>query len=497
MNKIMTAAAACSILFVSGVIAGQIPPPKVPESPYKIQYQALDWKVPVGEPFRQVLPNGLITYIAEDHSLPYVRLVGFVRYGSILDPADKEGLSGLMTNLMRTGGTQAYQSDTLDALIDLFSLRISVSASETQVSFSCSCLSEFTDTCLYMLSQVLFHPTFEDRKVKKQTSILLESIAHRFDNPDPILDAVYEKAMYRDGKNSALTTAKSIGRITKKDLADLHGRVFKTENMIVAVSGSFSKKAIEQKLNVLFPKAAPGATLSPATPIDSACSPITVKPLSKSVIINKPISQSYVRMGLPLFKRPNDEFYAVQVLNLVLGGEGFTSRLGSKVRSDEGLAYVIYSSAGSNYFFPSTFFVEFHTKNETASKAMAFSVAEFNKIKAGGVSDDELAHAKKVLIDGLPSMFRSPDDIVENYAQNEYWKRPADHFVKYPERVNALTKADILRVAKKYCDPAAMTYTVVGDTSVIFPNDTIKGFSFRSQKPCVIETVPDSLFDKK
>ncbi len=494
MNEFLKSAIACSILVAVAPIAyaGQSP---LPESPYKIQYLPLGWKVPLGDPFRHVLSNGLVTYIAEDHSLPYVRLVGFVRYGSILDPAAKEGLSELMTNLMRTGGTQAYQSDTLDALIDLFALRISVSASETQLSFSCSCLSEFTDTCLYMLSQMLFHPSFEEKKVKKQTSILLESIAHRFDNPDPILGAVYEKAMYKDGKNSVLPTAKTVLRITKKDLVDLHASVFKTENMIVGVSGNFSEKAIERKLAVLFPKAA-ASPLSSAR--DSAYDKITVKPLAKSVIINKHISQSYVRMGLPLFKRPNDDFYAMQVLNLVLGGEGFTSRLGSKVRSDEGLAYVIYSSVESNYSFPATFFVEFHTKNETASKALAFSFDEFNKINANGITDQELAHAKKVLIDGLPSMFRSPDDIVEHYAQNEFLKRPADHYVKYPDRINALTKADILSVAKKYCDPAKITYAVVGDTSVVFPNDTVRGFSLKSQKPCiVVENDPDSLLELK
>jgi zinc protease len=490
MKKLLKITVVCSAVIVAAAFAGS---DKVPDSPSKIQYQPLGWNVPLGANYRQVLPNGLITYIAEDHSLPYVKVSGIVKYGSILDPADKEGLSGLMTNLMRTGGTQAYQSDTLDVLIDLYALRISISASETQVSFSSSCLSEFTDTCLYILSQMLFHPSFEDRKIKKQTSLFLESIAHRFDNPDPILDAAYEKAMYRDGKNSSLSTAKSLGRITKKDIIALHASVFKTENMIVALSGNFSKKALEQKLSTLFPK-----TGTPKTPFpDSLYSLITVKPLAKSIFVNRPITQSYIRMGLPLFKRPNDEYYAIQVLNLVLGGEGFTSRLGSKVRSDEGLAYVIYSSAGSNYFFPETFFIEFHTKNETACKATALSFGEVNRIRTSGITDDELVHAKKVLIDGLPSMFRSPDDIVVNYAQNEFLKRPADHFAAYPGKVNALTKEDIQNAAKKYLDPAKITYMVVGDTSVIFKNDTISGFSLRSQKPSVVVNVPDSLFGLK
>ncbi|HUI90683.1 MAG TPA: pitrilysin family protein [Chitinivibrionales bacterium] len=463
---------------------------QVPDSPRKIVYPALDWKVPLGTPYRQVLSNGLVAYIAEEHSLPYFKLSGYVRYGSICDPAGKEGISSLMATLMRTGGTQTYQSDTLDYLIDQYALRISVSVSETQVNFSCASLSEYADTCLFMLSQILFHPSFEDKKIKKQTSLFLESIAHRFDNPDPILDAAYEKAMYNDGQNSRLPTAASVARISKKDIVALHKNIFKTENMIIAVSGDFSKKAMEQKLCALFPKAGAAA-------VDSLFPHISVKPTAKSVIVNKAITQSYIRMGLPLFKRPHDDYYAVQVLNLILGGEGFTSRLGSKVRSDEGLAYVVYSSAGSNYFYPSTFFIEFHTKNETAAKAMALSYNEVTRIRTSGVTAEELSHAKKVLIDALPSMFRTADDIVDNYAGNEYLKQPPDHFTAYPDKINALTQADIAAAAKKYLDPAAITYTVVGDTAVIFKNDTISGFSFRSQKPIVAVNNPDSLPEMK
>jgi zinc protease len=462
---------------------------QVPASPSKIAYPPLGWKVPLGESYRQVLDNGLVAYIAEDHALPYFQLSGIVRYGEICDPAGKEGISSLLTSLMRLGGTAAYHSDTLDAIIDLYAMHVSVSASDTRVTFSCACLSEYMDTCLYILSQVLFHPAFEEKKVKKQTSLYLEAIAHRFDNPDPVLDAAYEKAMYRDGQNSLLPFPETIGRITRKDLIDLHKKIFRTENMIVAASGSFAKKNLAQKLAVLFPKASAGA--------ESVYPEIAVKPLAKCVFVNKPISQSYIRMGLPLFKRPNDDFYAVQLLNTVLGGEGFTSRLGSKVRSNEGLAYVVYSSAGSNYVYPATFFIEFQTKNETASRAMALSFEEVKRIRESGITDEELSHAKKVLIDGLPSMFRSPADIVDNYADNEFLKRPANHYAVYPDKVNALTKADVLAAAKKYLDPANITYTVVGDTAAVFRADTIAGFSLRSLKPRVAVGVADSLFRAK
>jgi zinc protease len=208
--------------------------------------------------------------------------------------------------------------------------------------------------------------------------------------------------------------------------------------------------------------------------------------------VNKSITQSYVKLGLPFIQRPHPDYYAVSVLNMILGGESFTSRLGARIRSDEGLTYSIYSNAESNYFYPGTFFVEFHTKSESTCRAISLSLEEIMRLKTNGIAKEELEHAKKILIDGFPSMFRSPQDIVENYALNEYNKRPADHFVTYPQKIAALTIENIRDAAKKYLDPSAFTYTIVGDTSVIFKNDTISGFSLRKIKPSrFIE--PDSI----
>ena len=177
---------------------------------------------------------------------------------------------------------------------------------------------------------------------------------------------------------------------------------------------------------------------------------------------------------------------------MVLGGESFTSRLGTKIRSDEGLTYSIYSIAESNYFYPGTFFIEFFTKSETTSRAIALSLEEVRRIKTSGITAEELEHAKRILIDGFPSMFRSAEDIVENYADNEYLKRPLDHFTAYPDKISAITAGDIQAMAKKYLDPSAFSFVVVGDTSAIFKSDTVQGFSLRNLRPSKY-VAPDSI----
>ena len=458
---------------------------KIPESPSRIEFKPLNWKVPLGEPYRVVLPNGLVTYIAEDQSLPLVKISGCVRYGNLLDPIGKEGLCSLLANLMRTGGTRKYQADSLDALIDLYALSIRITASETQMQFSLSCLAEYTSLGLDILGEMLFHPAFEEKKVKKTIDLYLEDLYHRFDNPAPILRAAYQKALYAKGASSRLPTAKSITGITRNDLVDLHQKVMRTENIICAASGKFIKDTMAVKLSTMFPKAGKPAP-------DALFPKVSVNAPDKILFVNKKISQSYVQFGLPLFQRPNPDYYAVSVLNMILGGESFTSRLGTKIRSDEGLTYSINSMAESNYFYPGTFFIEFFTKSETTSRAIALSLEEVRRIKTSGITAEELEHAKRILIDGFPSMFRSAEDIVENYADNEYLKRPLDHFTAYPDKISAITAGDIQAMAKKYLDPSAFSFVVVGDTSAIFKSDTVQGFSLRNLRPSKY-VAPDSI----
>jgi zinc protease len=245
--------------------------------------------------------------------------------------------------------------------------------------------------------------------------------------------------------------------------------------MVLAVSGNFSRDTMLKRLEAIFPKA--------GSPRDSVFPMVGVYAPEKLLFVKKTISQSYVMLGLPLFKRPHPDYYPVSVLNMILGGEGFTSRLTTKIRSDEGLTYAIGSHAESNYFFPGTFYVKFFTKTGSTSRAISLTLAEIDRLKKSGITAEELDHAKKILIDGFPSEFRRPEDIVENYAQNEYWKRPADHFAVYPDKIKAITTQDIKAVADKYLNPSAFTYVVVGDSSAILKADTVPGFSLRKLSP--------------
>lgn len=459
---------------------------KIPQHPSKINYSSLDWKIPLGTPYRTVASNGLKLYIAQDRTLPQVAITGYYRAGTINDPVSKKGLGGFSVHCMRTCGTEAFPADTLDAILDQFAISISLSLSETMLSVNAAFLSQFTDTALYILDQILFHPVFDPDKIEKERAIVIQAIQHRFDNPEPVVSAAYTKVMYPHGTNSLLSTEQSIRSITRQDMIEFRNSAFRTENAIVSAAGDFDKKEMMTALERIFPKA-------DTTRIPSFVE-IAAEPATRIFIIHKEISQAYVRIGLPIFKRPHPDYYAITVFNQILGGGGFTSRLGTAIRSDAGLTYSIYSNAESNYIYPATFFINFFTKYETVNTAIAMTLKEVDKLLTDGVSPDELMNAKNVLIDGLPSMFRSKEDIVETYAWNEYYGRPDNQYVIYPEQIKALTRDDILTIAKKHITPDKFVYTIVGDTNELFSAAEAGGFSI-AQQPNITILSPEQLYD--
>jgi len=212
---------------------------------------------------------------------------------------------------------------------------------------------------------------------------------------------------------------------------------------------------------------------------------VSIQTAGRLMMVPMGITQSYVRMSLPMFQRPHPDYFPCVVLNQILGGSS-TSRLNTVVRSDAGLTYHIYSTVTSSYVFPGTFYVQFFTKTQSTLEAMKLVLREIDHVRESGVSEEELETARKVLVDGLPSLFRNKQDLVEHYTLNEYLGREPDYFIRYPERIRAVTAQDVARVAATYLHTDSLTYIVVGDTSALAAVDTSSGFSLRALAPAVV-----------
>jgi predicted Zn-dependent peptidase len=164
-------------------------------------------------------------------------------------------------------------------------------------------------------------------------------------------------------------------------------------------------------------------------------------------------------------QRDDPDYYAVQLMNTVLGGGGFTSRITNRVRSDEGLAYSAGSSFGAGTYYPEPFIARFQSKLRTCSYASQIVLEEIKKVRDGGITADELATAKKQLTETLPRRFATKAQTVSTLAAEEFtgrYQKDPDYFQHYRERMEAVKADDISRVAKKWLDPQAVTILVVG-----------------------------------
>jgi len=183
--------------------------------------------------------------------------------------------------------------------------------------------------------------------------------------------------------------------------------------------------------------------------------------------IQKDVNQGRVSIGLPSVRRGDPDAYALEVMNEILGGSGFTSRITKTVRSDEGLAYSAGSGLRFGIYYPGAFRAEFQSKSRSVSYAASLVLQEIKGMREKPVTAEELDTIKRNLIETFPSTFNSKAQTVGIFAADEYTKRDPSYWQTYRDRINAVTAADVQRVAQKYLVPEKLVVLVVGDQKEI------------------------------
>jgi zinc protease len=178
-------------------------------------------------------------------------------------------------------------------------------------------------------------------------------------------------------------------------------------------------------------------------------------------VVDKDISQANITMNQPFVKRPHPDYYPTAVASFILGGGSFTSRLVNRVRSDEGLAYSVYSSAGNDYRDSAMTTIALQTKVESVNFALKRIFEEVEKLAKEGPTDEELAQAKKAIVESLPALFDSPESIATIFAKDELLGKSPEHYKNFVTEVNAVTKDQVKAMVAKYFDKNKMTISIV------------------------------------
>ncbi len=450
----------------------------IPDSPEKLVFQPIRFEPPAAADHRVLLKNGMVVFIAEDKALPLVNIAISVRTGSWLEPAGKEGLAALTGSQLRRGGTKTLSAEQLDEKLDFLAAQLGTGIGATSGSATLNCLADNLDEALPLLVEVLRSPRFQEDRLALAKEQSLQEMKKRNDDAADIEAREWGTLLYGEGHfTNRFPTQASLGSITRADMQAFHDRYFYPANMIAAVSGSFSRPELLKKLEAAFAGwPSPRLVIPPVS--------ATIDPAAPGVYrVQKDVNQGRVSIGLPTVRRDDPDVYALEVMNEILGGSGFTSRITKTVRSDEGLAYSAGSGLAPGVFYPGRFRAGFQSKSRTVVWASDLVLREIRRIREEPVTAAELETIKNSLVQTFPSNFGSKAQSMGIFASDEYTKRDPTYWRGYRQRIEAVTAQDVQRVARKHLVPEKLIVLVVGDQAEIDKGDPKHPVSFAALLP--------------
>ncbi len=404
------------------------------------------------------LPNGMKLYLLENHELPIINGTARIRTGNLFDPADKIGLATVTGLVMRTGGTKAKTGDQLDVELENIAASVEANIGETSGSVSFTSLKENTDEVLGVFRDVLTGPEFRQDRLDLAKSQLRSSIARRNDDAHGVSQREFASLVYgKDTPYGWEMQYATLDRIERKDLVDFYQRYFFPSNVMLAVWGDFNAGEMKSKIEKLFAGwDARQAPIPPFPPVRAAAAPGTY------LAVKSDVTQTFFSMGHLGGELRDKDYPALEVMSDILGG-GFRSRLFQRVRTRMGDAYEIGADWGATYDHPGIFEIAGSTKSASTVETFRAIEEEVQKIRTAEVTDDELKTAKDTALNSLVFAFDTKAKTLGRLLTYEYYGYPKDFIQQYQKALAAVTKADVLRVAKQHLHPENFTIVAVGN----------------------------------
>jgi zinc protease len=458
-----------TLSIVSALILGAAAAPAIasdiPKRPEEIVFAPLRFDPPRASDYRHALAGGVTAYLAPTSELPLINLTFTFKGGSYLDPSDMVGLARATGAMMRRGGAGERAAEQLDEDLDFLAANASVSGGETQCTASLNCLASNFAESFALFMDIVRRPRFQQDRLDLYKSEQIENLKQRNDRAESILRREWSALLYgRDHFEASQPTKAMIDAMTVDHLRSMHARTYHPGHLIIAVSGDFKPEAMLAALNQALAEW-PAGELASDPPAPSA----TFTP--GVYHIEKDIPQGKVEIGLRGIRRDDPDYFPILVMEHILGGGGFTSRITKRVRSDEGLAYSAGTDLYAPPYYPGEINAGFQSKNRTVALATRIIMEEFEKVRAEPVSEEELIVAKNSFIETFPRTFESKAGMLNVFVADQLTRRPADYWQTYRERIGSVTAADIQRVARERLVPQSMAIFVVGKWDEIYAGD--------------------------
>ncbi|MHB8883004.1 MAG: M16 family metallopeptidase [Thermodesulfovibrionales bacterium] len=406
---------------------------------------------------REVLPNGMILLHAEKKAVPIIKVVVAVKAGSTTESPDKAGLANLTADLLNEG-TLKRSSQEISGAIEFVGGALHTSGGADSATVTLSVLKKDVELGFDLLADVILNPAFKQEEVDRRKSILLSSIRQQKEEPGSIASKAFFKAVFGAHPYGwpVEGTEESLETITREDVAGFYRTHYLPNNTIMAVVGDISRDELKGLLNKYFRGWQKKEVFqNPLTAPEPVIGSHVVK-------ISKKTKQAHIMLGHTGFRRDNPDYYAVSVMNYILGGGGFASRLMDNIRDNRGLAYSVHSSFNAMKQ-AGIFQAGLQTKNESANTAIGEILREMARIQTEPVSDRELSDAKAYLTGSFPLRLDSNSKMANFLAAVEMYDLGLDYIERYRDLIAKVTTEDVLRVARKYLHTKDYVLVVVGD----------------------------------
>jgi zinc protease len=411
-------------------------------------------------PKRTELDNGVVLLTSEQRALPMISIELLIDAGARYDGGGQEGLANLAARLL-TYGTKRRSALQISDALDFIGASLSTGCSENLASVSMTILKKDLSTGLALLAEVLTQSTFPQEEIERQKQSIVASLKARDEEPGDIAERRFAAALFPNSPYGRPVegTESSVRAISQKGLREFYERYYRPNRTIMAVVGDVTAEEIDEALNQAFSswkKGEPGGKLL----VSSATGAPT------SIRVNKELTQANIIMGHEGVTRGNPDYYAIQVMNNILGGGGFSSRVVDSIRNERGLAYSVYTYFNADKSH-GTFQFVMQTKNDSAREAMRIAREEIERIRREPVSEQEVNDAKDYLTGSFPLRLDTNRKVANFLAQVEFFQLGLDYPDRYGDFIRKVTREDVLRVAKRYLQPEKLITVVVGNQNKI------------------------------
>ena len=401
-------------------------------------------------------PGGVSAWLVREPSIPIVTLEIAFRGGAALDPADKEGLAYMVSGLLDEGAGP-YDSLAFQQRLKRLAVSLDFDSGRDTFHVTLKTLTRHREEAFRLLGLALGRPRFDAEAIERIRGQILNDLSRRAEDPDDIAVRTWFAKAFPDHPygRSRQGTPVTIAAITAGDLQRFVRQRFARDNVVIAAVGDIAPAELGRLIDVVFSGLPRGA--APAEVSDTE-----IATPGSVTVVRKPNPQSVVMFGLRGVKRDDPDYYAAYLMTYILGGGGFTSRLYQEVREERGLAYSVYSYLNP-FRHAGLLMGGVGTANERVADSLAIIRSEIARLGENGVSAEELADAKTFLNGSFPLRLTSSSGIAGTLVAMQLNELGIEYIERRKDHINAVSEADIRRIARRLLQPGQMIVVVVGD----------------------------------